>query len=265
MQSLSNLWRTPPEVPVGATLCLEVGTFSCWIERRVGEWRVAYRQGHDPLDMHSAVSNRSERVSPIEGTIVRRIVDESSSGLANLKPTTADRPVVVRPEVPLSVPPKTDVRIYVSLPFWLRGSFGAVTTAQLDVPLVRPTDTWFGPNPANGELCYASRTQGKTAVSELTRAPGRIYAAIIVENASHDVLCVERIKLPVPYLSIAMAPDGRLWTNTLKVRHGTQERDHSVSVLDGPPREAPDAVLLADPRIKEPIGFLARTLGGLLR
>ena len=76
--------------------------------------------------------------------------------------------------------------IYVSSPVWIR--LETATGTLLDeLPTIRQSDTWHGPNTREGELCYASRTFCRTNIDALPIRQNRALSPVIIynhENAS---------------------------------------------------------------------------------
>ena len=74
--------------------------------------------------------------------------------------------------------------------------------------------------------------------------PYRAVTPLLIRNRASQALAVERVRLPVPRLTLHCAKDGVFWTSRVSVlrREGSEEVD--VEVLPHAPREAGDANLL---------------------
>jgi hypothetical protein len=86
-----------------------------------------------------------------------------------------------------------------------------------------------------------------------------------VSNRAQTPLSVERLKLPLPNMSLFETADGQLWTETVTLH---REQDGELAPLElgqTPPSHVEGASLLAGPR-EEPVrGSLIRAFGGVFR
>lgn len=194
------------------------------IIRQVHEWQFQiHRTATQGEDNHSW--HRDERLPELPMGELRRYVFRQTSGKITLLPRLADRSIVIRPVMPLFVPPGQDVTFYVSTPVWLSCYVDGQATPLIDIPVVRPADTWFGSNTVKGEICYATEVTGRLDLSQLTLRPFRAVTPVQINNRGNELMPVERINLPVPFLPVYAAESGRLWTPTL---HVTTEERHKV-------------------------------------
>ena len=84
----------------------------------------------------------------------------------------------------------------------------------------RPSDTWFGPSTLEGELCYESKTAVRFNLDNVPRRPHRAISVVRIRNRTDTQLSLERLKIPLPNLSLFGTEDGQLWTESI-----TLERD----------------------------------------
>lgn len=150
-------WWGEIEVPPGHGISSRVGPMEFTVARLPLEWRVTWQTDEDPLDNQLRLGG----VVPLGDLPVLphtlRVGDPSDDWTFELRPALADRPVVSRAEAPFSVLPGDQATIFVSIPLWICGAADA-GRPLFELPLYRPSDTWFGPSTRAGELCYASRT-----------------------------------------------------------------------------------------------------------
>ena len=104
----------------------------------------------------------------------------------------------------------------------------------VDEPIVRPSDTWFGPNTQAGELCYAARMTARLHLENVSVQPGRAISAVHVHNRSTSALDVHRIKIPVESLSLFASADGHLWTESLSLERSASSNDATVRLESRP-------------------------------
>lgn len=175
-----------------------------------------------------------------------------------------DRAVVVKPEVPLYVPAGETVTLYLSVPLWLRIEVGEPGRMLREAPSFRLSDTWFGPNTREGELCYATQTSGRFDLADVPLRLHRAVTPVLIHNRAADTLFLERVRLPVEYLSLYEAPDHFLWTQSVTFTRESSGDLANLKMEPGPPPEAPDATLLRAPRQHSRGNVIARTFSSLL-
>jgi hypothetical protein len=143
---------------------------------------------------------------------VARFVTAGKSEEVTLSAALADRSVVTSSEQHLSVPAGEEVTVYVSSPLWVRIETGKPGKLLCEIPVFRPSDTWFGPDTTEGELCYASRTFHRVSLEDVPVRPHRATTAVKVKNRARSMLALERMQVPVTHLALYRAGDRRLWT-----------------------------------------------------
>ena len=180
-----------------------------------------------------------------------------------MRPALADRPVVSKPEKPLYISSGESVVVYLSFPLWLRLEAGEPARLLKELPTLRLSDTWFGPSTREGGLCYASRNFGRLALDEPMRRPHRVLTAVQICNRASDPLCVERINVPLPHLSLYQDDAGVLWTEALTMEGHDVASPLTVDIGRLPPPEANDPELVALPRLGPRRGTLARAFSSL--
>ena len=221
-----------------------IGPLALWVRHRAGEWSVSSKYEEDPLDASCEVDVASER--EVEGSCTRFGVADDSDELT-LQPVVADRAFIARPEDPLVLPARERLTVYLGTTVWLR-LMVAGNRLLKELPLYRPSDTWFGPNTREGELCYASRTFCRMRREDLLVLPHRATTAVQINNLADEPLPLDRIKLPVPNLSLFHSQRNRLWTqdvsyerrtvgDTVAARFGRRAPDHVLDAQEvSPPR-----------------------------
>lgn len=226
------------------------------------EWLIATREvgGQDEMDWtFERLDGRPEETEDIQRHAFRRTGER-----VWLRPVLADRSVVTSPRIPLYVPPGEETTLYVGSPLWLRVETGDPAVALHEAPIRRPSDTWFGPNTREGELCYATRTRAALDVTGLPASTRRALTALRIRNRSEGPLPVEKVRLPVPYLSVFHAPaSGLLWTQAVTLAHEEGLAMANLDIHDAPPRDAGETKLLTEPRERPAGRLLLRAFGTL--
>lgn len=253
-----NVWWESCRVNEGETRWWALGPLLVGVQRKTREWRVGYEYftGGDAI---RPVSERS--VDELE-TATRFIFSDPGDEL-RLSPALADRPVVTKPVSPLYLPPGEETMMFVSSQVWVRVEATQPGKVLLDVPSMRPSDTWLGSSTREGELCYASRTHGRLSLDDLPQQPFRAVTPLQIVNESQSELLLERIGLPVPNLSLYASQSGGLWTQKVGMRCSGDSRLAALRLKAQPPRQAGNPILITGPRIVRQEGVLIRAFGSI--
>ncbi|MCA9693109.1 MAG: hypothetical protein R3A51_12855 [Nannocystaceae bacterium] len=247
---------------IGARSRWQIGPLSLWIRRAEAEWRVASLAGDDPLAMTVDYEAACSEPAPPQARRIRCAAN-SESRTVTLSPALADRPVVVRPEQPVTLQPGDEVVFYVGSQLWLRIDVGEPPRMLVELPTYRLSDTWFGPSTRVGELCYASKTNARTVLAEVPGRPARALTRVRLRNRGRDNLVLERLKMPVGNLALYIGADGHHWTSQLVVQRDEDGVAAEVHVDPSAPEEAGEVSLLAGPRIPTR-GMFKRAMGALI-
>lgn len=236
----------------GASHRFQIGPLSLWALRLEHEWQLAHTWSDDAFDERFEIQ-RDGVEFPDELERRRYLLDEGS-GLLELTPRVADRPVVTRPEQPLIIPAGASARLFVASAVFIEISVGGRLLTEL--PSWRMPSTWFGENTLEGALCYATRSRAKLEPS--ARGP-RVTTSIDLRNVHAAPLRVERIGLPLPQMGVFADAEGRLWTEATRIAY-----DPAVvapaEIASAPPKLAGKTQLLSKPRQDRQQNVLARAL-----
>lgn len=283
--AVDHVWWGAVDLPPGGVAVVEVGPARIVAQRRAQEWRVFVERDEQWAEARPPRARRVTRIDADadavpDATPAMRASFADPPGHLIVHAAQADRPVVARPESPLSVQPGETVTLYVSTPVWValrvarkrprgkgRRDGGDTETLQLfEAPAERFTDTWFGPNTRMGELCYATRSSGRLDLVDLPQRPYRIVTPVRIENKAGDALEFQRVQVPVPLLAVYRDAAGALWTNGVTLTRESGGDLAAVRVDAAPPKTAAGgAERLAEPRSVSTGNVVVRTFGRLLR
>lgn len=276
------VWWGAIDVPRDGAVRVTAGPTRVWVERRRHDWRV-FSDASPNGDDDEVGAERPRAVTPDDlpelDPRVRFCFADAPERLV-VSVAQADRAVVVRPATPLSIGPGERVTLFVSTPTWMvlavervrrrragpRGTGGEGEPQRLtEIPLERPSDTWFGPNTVMGELCYATRTDGYLRLDDVPRQPHLAVTPVTIENKADTPLEFERVQVPVPLLGVYVDTAGALWTNTVQLTRETSGDLAAVRVESGVPISARGASeRLAKPRTEATRGSVVRAFSRLL-
>ena len=224
------------EVATDAHSTLHFGALAVCLRHTRDEWRLAYsyQESEDP------------DFSPEEVKWIRFIT--TADELLELTPVLPDRPLVIRPESPVSIFPGRLASFFVALPVWYR--FVAVSkqkrTDLIDIPSRVLSNTWFG-DPSAGELCYSLDAPLRRAPERLDDRARAVTCQLTVRNGSEEKLNFERICVHVENLSIFEA-DGFLWANEINVLFKGVEQASQITIKERAPGNLSNARKLTSPR-----------------
>lgn len=226
----SQLWWGEYLFETGQTRHWQLAGLDLQIRRSAWEWQIeSYRQPHQHEDEHNWQLRDEEALLP-ERTILQRYIFNQTQTKLHLVPRLADLSVVVKPINPLFIPANQSATLFVSTPLWVSVAIDTTSNVLLDIPVVRPTDTWFGSSPIRGELCYATKVMGRIDLEQLPVRAFRAVTPVHIVNHSADTMPIERINIPTPLLPLYRAADGRLWTPTLAVERLNNGRAPKVRI-----------------------------------
>lgn len=252
-------WWGEFEVQPGHTRRWRVGPMTLWIHHSALEWRLAIESG----DEHPTEAGGLTDAEPQPGASFQRFGMRPGSSTVLVQPALADRALVVKTEHPFHIPAGEEATLFVSSPLWVVVSAAGLDVPLYEFPIVRPSDTWFGPNSLTGELCYASTTSARLQLDNLPRRPHRAISAVRIRNRAKSKLAIDKLLLPLTHLSLFASEKGQLWTEALTFKR-EEESDQAIVELDRSPTHTREPTeLVAPPRQRASKGFLLEAFGSL--
>lgn len=250
-------WWQPRHVETNHTLRCEIGPLSLAVSRAASEWRLAWSSGEELFeDQHITLATE---YSPLpEEEALERYAVARTSGSLRLRPLLLDRPVVVCPRQPMFIPAGESTTLYMSSPLCISIEVEATPLVLREIPSLRLSDTWFGPNTREGELCYAGQTRARNMLSELPKREHRAISPVRIENHATTTLPLEKLRLPLPALSVYGGADGHLWTEGLSLTRRDDSDLATLRVEPSAPQLAGAVELISGPRQASERGRLVR-------
>jgi hypothetical protein len=244
-------------VELGSRVGLRAGGLSLWLERHDREW---VRWLHREPEPDTPIPDPQAEDPPESAEARRHAVSTTTEGF-RLRPLLADAPVVIRPITPFFLPAEQRVVLHLSTPLWLALEDAKGVLLE-ELPSALLPETWFGPSQASGELCYAAQTRARLSLEELAAQAHRGYTQIELVNSSNATVQVERIRLPMPSLSLCRDPETGLWlTDALRVRRLSEGSVDELEILPNP--RAPGNVERLPPRHPRSLLRFDRALAAL--
>lgn len=242
---------------------VRVGPLEMTVARHEREWRVGLEQDPDALRGDYAFACPDPGLELPDARVQHRFAVADASPEFTITPRLADRSVVVRPARPFSLLAGEEIDVFMSTPVWLAMTLRPKEQVVLDVPTARPSDTWFGTNTREGELCYSSRTSARLELAHVPQRASRAVSVVQLRSRASEPVSLERLHLPTPQLQLFAGADGRLWTQPIQLDLGGPDAAE-LHFVPGPPSFAADAMPIGAPR-RPPLRrqLLVRALSGL--
>ena len=253
-----ELWQ-PHQIEQDQCLEAQVGPLQLWLRRSGDEIRIASKHRKDTESLLKAVPLHPAAERKPAGLDWSRWVCGDCDQIG-LMPVTPDRPVVVRPEVPLKIPPGREALFFVGLPLWVQITAGDTTKVQLcEVSSVTLSNIWFG-DPMSGDLCYSLRTRARREISDSQAEPHRTVCPVTIRNAAVSQVDIDRFCVHVAHLSIYPG-SLRLWTNGVKISFRGDSEVSQLEYAETTPNYEEVGEALSKPRVPVKKRLLQKSLG----
>lgn len=210
---LSDMWA-PLALEPGRIHAPRIGPLQLWLAHRGDELHLASRMSDDT---DAGAEPAPDQPAEADTAAWRRWICGAGPIRIALEPRLPDRPVLVRPAMPVAVLPGEEVAFFVSIPIRvavLCVRDGGKRHEVCEEPSVILSNSWFG-SPVEGELCYAVKTRARRHLDELRRDAHLAVCPVTIQNSNSRSLTFERLCLRTQSLGI-YAGEHHLWTN-----HGT--------------------------------------------
>lgn len=198
-----------------------------------------------------------------------RYVDTEGCPEIRLCPVVPLLPLVVRPESPMHLLPRSNSSLYVGIPVSVRVELplhnGALRLSEFPVQAL--SKTWFGtPDDPRGLLCLALHSRARLTVDGLGPVdPARAICTMQLNNASPGILEYRMLALLTDHLGISRGGDGRLWATTVEVTFKGVDTDTDIRYLGGQIVNNRRLTPLTEPRNPVTESLSSRLLGGWIR
>ena len=262
MREDRDCWWGEFEIPRGGRIAWMIGPLALSMESAEAEWILNYHYDTLADEQHDRCIV-SDSAAPLEPPFETERFVGSKRRSVRIVPALADRSVVSRPAVPFRLLPGASVEMFIGTPLWFRVEIPDKGFRVWEMPLSRPSDTWFGPSTLAGELCYATRTSARLRERDVPIRPFRAVTPVTLSNGADDAMLLERINLPVPLLSAYHMPNGNIWTNAIALERQDDGDMAELKIKPGPPASKQGATLLCNARVEGGSRML-RTLSSLL-
>jgi len=248
-----DTWK-PQKIQSNQCLHGQIGPLRLWLKQADDELHIAVERVPDTESKLETKVFEPMKGSEPKGLDWGRWVVGTNADTIKLIPLTPDRPVVVRPEVPLKIPTNHEALFFVSFPIWVRIVAGKSSQLNLyEVPSVLLSNIWFG-DPMSGELCYSLRSRARRKINNSEPSPHRAICPVRIRNLSTKQLDIERFCVHVEHLKIYNGSD-KLWTNEINITFKGENEVSQVQYAQSPPTFEPVRNVISEARIplKKPL------------
>lgn len=240
--------RDPFELALGSILSLRFGPLTLYLGHFFQEWRLSWTTTNDYMDNSFALHHPFTGEIPHELTsMIRYTYSRPCNHFVKVTPVLGDLPFVAKPTKPLMVLPDETVRIFMSIPLFVRIETEDPYHLLEDIPVLQSPKTWFGDSTVRGEICYATKIKAVLNQAELINRPYRAISQLEIQNKSAHPLHVERLKVPAPFLSLFQGEDGLYYTSVMNFVCDYDGTIRNVDI-DSQEDQFQDKVLIASPR-----------------
>lgn len=255
---IRELWGSTTFFAPGDLRSWRIGPCRFWIERGADDWRVAFESptGAAPGRAWKAVV--AGREAPPSGLVWSRVMEERGERIS-VRPSLPDRPVVVRPTSPITIPAGHRARFFVHMPIFVvvrtEGAHG--TTPIAERATVRLSDTWFG-EPDGGELCYSFSSELYTRPEAVAASHHAVICPIVIVNESDTALDFQRICVRVQYLSLFSGARS-LYTNEVAFHYRGPTQSSQIVFSEQLPEFGGPVQAIAPPRVLPSKGLFQKS------
>ncbi|MBB5021661.1 hypothetical protein [Desulfurispira natronophila] len=249
---------------VGQKRQWEFGAMHLEVTRQLYEWQVTYwHRFYQPLQK---VPLRFDAQWQSKVQTQRHLFSQTSSQV-NLVPCLPDRSVVIRPVTPCTIHSGEGITLYIGSPIWLQLHLNGNSKGSQDIPAHPLSDTWFGPDTRNGELCYLVRTRARTEATALQEADSsRVITPVRIENMAEKELTFDRFCIPLPMASLYQDNSGSLFSQQIQLIRYDDDQMAQVKVVAGAPAVGADSLSLVNgPRKSNDKPVLLRAFSAIFR
>ncbi|MBT4964427.1 MAG: hypothetical protein HOI53_05730 [Francisellaceae bacterium] len=230
-ESQSKFWR--------------VGEAIIYIDRFTHEWHIG------------STLTTQESVLPLDNTtppsppknMQSKTFTFTTQAEVRLKPVLPKLSLASKLQTPLYIPGGEQILLYISSPVWVQITTSNNRVILDEIPTHPLSLTWFGENTIDGELCFAGNTFCSSQLKYVPAGADRIISPMLIKNQSKKILCLEKINVPLPHLSVYSDKQNYLWTEQLTV-YNEGDDPPLVQISKGPPKSMRDITLISRGRME---------------
>jgi hypothetical protein len=255
-----EVWK-PRQIESGECLETQVGPLQLWLRKSGDEIHIATKHHENAESLTEAGAFRVVSEPEAAGLDWSRWVCGDECRKVLLTPVMPDRPIVVRPELPVKIPSGGTALFFVGIPIWIRiAAISAKEFKLAEEPSVNLSNIWFG-DPMSGHLCYSLRSRARRDVADTQAQAHRALCPVAIRNSSAEQVNVERFCVHVDHLDV-YGGTSRLWTNGVKIAFKGEAEVSQLEYSKKAPEYEDVGEVLSRPRTPVKTALLKRSFGG---
>jgi len=234
-------WLTIPLKENEASIW-SIANVSVYAQRVSGDWMLARDESEEAI-----TEQQVQKISSVPlGLDWKRWALNKKADEIRFWPTFPDKSLVVKTRVPVIIPPKTSIELYINIPIWLEISVaqGEEYYSLDKVAPSRLSNTWYG-TLFEGELCYAIKSRARRALEDLNNGPLQAVCLFKINNQSENSLPVDKIRILPEHLTLYQTLD-RLGTSSVTIDFQGDENGSKVSYESVAPEFLKDGRLVRE-------------------
>lgn len=246
-----KVFLTDLELKDGESFHLRFGPLDFYLEKSTSEIRVRWMTSNDWLDSSFHYQYPFTGMYPKNLLTEKRFAYSDNEPLLQVLPCLGELPFVVKPDTTFMVLPGEKAKIFLSTPMSVRLLDKHSGLVIDEIPVLHRVKTWFGESPTMGQLCYFTKIHAALIEENLPFRPHRALTHLYMENSSTEPIPIEKLKIPVNYLTLYQDNRGLFVTSSLSVRLDKNKRLRDLKIF--PPQDTEgDLQVVQQPREKIP-------------
>lgn len=255
-----DIWLARQDLDSNKFYRAQIGPLILWLMLRYDEIHIATERLGNELVENETTSFSSVNSNEQAGLDWKRWIVGNNCNQVSFLPVMPDRPVVVRPDVPVNIPKDKEALFFVSIPAWAKITVGKSNQIVLcEEPSIIRSNIWFG-DLMSGELCYSLRTQARRHIADIEPKPHRVTCPVRIRNTTESQFDVERFCVHVEYLKIYKGTT-RLWTNELLISYQGEDTASKIDYIQQPPKYEAIETTISEARTPWKKTLLKKSLG----
>lgn len=255
-----ELWTQKRALEPNKYYRVQIGPLIFWLIRKNDEIHIAIeRIGTEDFENDNVSFTETDIETHGKFDWQRWVVGADCSEISIL-PVMPDRPVVVRPDVPVKIPKDQEALFFVSIPAWIEISAEKKERIVLcQEPSVLRSNIWFG-DTMSGELCYSLRSRARRQFTHIEPKPHRVACPVRIRNTTEYQFDVDRFCVHVEYLKIFEGTT-RLWTNEVLIIHQGEDSISKIEYSRKAPKYEQTNGMISDARLSLKTTLLKKSIG----
>ena len=238
-----DIWGSRKNLDLNKQYRGQIGPLILWLRHHFDEIHIAIEHTEDESVESEDITFSFTEESAKELLDWKRWVVGEKSNTISILPIMPDRPIVVRPEVPVKIPEGHEALFFVSIPIWVKIVVNNTEEIILcQEPSIVLSNIWFG-DPMSGELCYSLRTTARRQIVDTNSKPHRATCPVRILNTTKSQLDIDRFCVHVEYLNTYKGTK-RLWTNEVRINFQGEDAASKIEYIQKSPEyESVDGII----------------------